>query len=122
MLLSGLAQLVLLASLAAARKCSVVDVPVSVSARQGVFNIDLPVTSLDATTLVQNITQQGRNFSAIATAGYATVAGDYKISAQYCVPDEDTSSNPTVQLLTHGIGFDKACALLPLARYLETLG
>ena len=108
-----LTQLVLLGTLTAARRCTILDVPVSISARQAIFNIDLPQTSLDATTLIQNITQQGRNFSQIATGGYATVTGDYNISAQYCVPDEDSSSNPTLQLLTHGIGFDKTCAPQP---------
>lgn len=96
-----------LAAFATAKKCMNMTVPVTISARTGVFNIAVPQTNLDATTFIQNQTQQGRNFSEVALTGYATTAGTYKISAQFCVPSVDNHTNPTVQVLTHGIGFDK---------------
>lgn len=104
---SVLAPLALLTTFAAAKKCMNASVPVTISARQGIFNIDVPQTSLDAITLIQNITQQGRNFTDVALSGYQTVSGTYNISTQFCTPDANTSTNPTVQVLTHGIGFDK---------------
>ena len=112
MLLSVPASLALLSGQTVARICTIESVPVTISVRQGIFDIDLPITSLDATTLAQNITQQGRNFTELVTTGYQTVEGTYDISAQYCRPDDDTNSDPTVQVLTHGIGFDKAFALM----------
>ena len=101
--------LVVLAGSATAKTCVNTTVPVTISARTGVFNIDVPQTNLDAITFVSNQTQQGRNFTETALSGYATTAGTYNISAQFCMPSsmDVTATKPTVQILTHGIGFDK---------------
>ena len=97
-----------LAGLASAKKCMNMSVPVTIKSRNAVFGgTALPVTALDATTFLQNMTQQGRNFTADALTGYADVSGTYNISTQFCVPSVNNVSNPTVQVLTHGIGFDK---------------
>ena len=97
------------AASAAAKTCTNLTVPVTISARTGVFNIPVPQTNFDATAFIQNQTQQGRNFTETALSGYATTAGTYDISAQFCMPsDMDTiMALPTLQVLTHGIGFDK---------------
>lgn len=105
------AALTLLVASATAKTCINATVPVTVSAREGIFNIATPQTNLDATTFVSNFTQQGRNFTEVALEGYQTVSGTYNISTEFCMPDGGSSnwstSNPTVQILTHGIGFDK---------------
>ena len=100
---------VMLAGSAAAKTCINMTVPVTISARTGVFNIAVPQTNSDATTFNQNQTQQGRNFTATALAGYATTSGTYDISTQFCMPSSmnATVTKPTLQILTHGIGFDK---------------
>lgn len=92
---------------AAAKKCSYSMIPVSISARQGVFNIQALQHSLDATTFNQNLTSIRSNFTETALTGYADVTGNYFISAQYCQPDDPKDANGVIQLLTHGIGFDK---------------
>ena len=102
----GLA-LALLAGSAAAKQCTNMTVPVDISARTGVFNIPIPQTNLDATAFIQNLTRQGQNFSEVALSGYATTSGTYNISAQFCTPSASNVTNPTVQVLTHGIGFDR---------------
>lgn len=82
----------------------------SISSRNGVFgNMMTPETALDATTFIQNQTKQGANFTKQALTGYATVSGEYNISAKFCVPSgaNGTLKDPTAQVLTHGIGFDK---------------
>lgn len=99
--------LVILAGSVAAKICINQTVAVDIAARTGVFNIAVPQTNLDATTFIQNNTQQGRNFTEVALAGYATTAGTYNISTQFCIPSMSNGTNPTVQILTHGIGFDK---------------
>lgn len=99
--------LVLLAGSATAKVCMNTTVPVDISARTGVFNIAVPQTDLDATTFIQNNTQQGRNFTEVALLDYATISGTYNISTQFCTPSANNATNPTVQVLTHGIGFDK---------------
>lgn len=103
-----LAAVAALAAGAEAATCRNVTLPVNVSARTGIFDLAVPQTNLDVTTLVLNITQQGRNFTNTVLTGYNTTTGSYNISGTFCMPDNMTSnSNPTLQILTHGIGFDK---------------
>lgn len=99
--------LLALAACAAAKQCLNQTVPVSLSARQAVFDIAIPQTNLEVTDFILNMTTQGKNFTNIALTGYSTTVGTYDISTQFCWPDSDNSTNPTVQVLTHGIGFDK---------------
>lgn len=98
---------ILLAGTAAAKTCMNMTVPVTISARTGVFDIAVPQTNLDATTFIQNNTRQGRNFTETALSGYATTAGTYDISAEFCMPSKMSMTKPILQILTHGIGFDK---------------
>ena len=46
---------------------------------------------------------------------YATVSRKYSIAAEYCVPDSGYSS--VLQILTHGIGFDRSYWDLPFHNY-----
>jgi hypothetical protein len=101
------AALALFAATAAAKKCINQTIPVHISSRNGVFNLAVPQTNLEVTDFILNMTQQGRNFTNTALTGYATVSGTYNISTQFCQPSNSSSTNPTVQVLTHGIGFDK---------------
>ncbi|KAF2146877.1 uncharacterized protein K452DRAFT_315081 [Aplosporella prunicola CBS 121167] len=103
-----LAAFAALASVAASTKtCLNQTIPVTIESRNGVFDIAIPHQNLDVTTFVQNMTRQGHNFTNEALIGYQTVAGTYNISTKYCY-DNDTESSPNkLQILTHGIGFDK---------------
>lgn len=92
---------------AAAKTCINQTIPVTISARQPTFNLDLPTTNLEATDFLLNNTQQGRNFTDVVLDGYHTTTGTYMISTQFCKPSDDSHMDPTVQILTHGIGFDK---------------
>jgi hypothetical protein len=90
-----------------AKSCINQTVPVTLSVQNGVYNIATPQTNLDATAFVLNFTQQGRIFPETAFQGYQTINGTFNISTQFCIPDTGYTSNPVVQVLTHGIGFDK---------------
>lgn len=92
---------------AEAYHCINATVPVTISARQATFGWKTPETNLDATEFALNVTQQGRNFTNAALTGYHTTSGTYNISTKFCMPDTMNYTNPTVQILTHGIGFDK---------------
>ncbi|KAI4093540.1 MAG: hypothetical protein LQ344_002766 [Seirophora lacunosa] len=96
-----------------AKQCINITVPVSVSARNGVFNIPTLRGNADATTFAQNLTSIRGNFTEEALLDYATVSGAYNISAKFCKPDMENGANPTVQVLTHGLGFDKTYWDLP---------
>ena len=97
----------LLATCATAKICTNIRVPVDLSARQAVFDLAIPQTNSDVPDFVLNVTRQGGNFTNDVLTGYNTTTGSYNISAQFCVPDSDNSTNPVLQILTHGIGFDK---------------
>jgi hypothetical protein len=105
---SSLLFLSALATLASAKRCQNATVPVQITSRQGVFgDVAVPQTNLEAQIFIQNQTVQGRNFTAVGLTDYATVSGTYNISAMFCMPDSMNSSSPSLQILTHGIGFDK---------------
>ena len=97
----------LLIGSAAAKQCSNLTIPVSISARNGVFNIPTLQGNADATTFAQNLTSIRGNFTKEVLLDYATVTGVYDISAKFCKPDTENGTNPTLQILTHGLGFDK---------------
>jgi hypothetical protein len=107
MYFTSITALALVAASASAKQCINATVPVNLVARQAVFNLAVPQTNLEATDFILNMTQQGRNFTDLVLTGYNTTAGTYNISTQFCMPSNDNSKNPTVQVLTHGIGFDK---------------
>jgi hypothetical protein len=105
-----------LLSLASAKICKPVTIPVDIEVRNGVFNITAPQSNLDVTLFAQNSARQGRNYSDVILTGYATVKKSIVIAGMYCTPNKGTSSKNagTVQVLTHGIGFDKGFVLCPL--------
>ena len=89
-----------------AKQCVNITIPVDVSARNGLFNVQTPESNLDVTQFSLNLTNAKGNFTDLSLLGYATVTGKAFISAKYCAPNT-MPSQPIVQLLTHGIGFDK---------------
>lgn len=91
---------------ASAMTCTNITVPVDLSARNGVFNLKAPQNSIEATNFILDNTQQGTNYSHTILDGYKTVSGHYELAATYCVPENGSAK--TVQLLTHGIGFDRS--------------
>ncbi|KAK1958527.1 alpha/beta-hydrolase [Colletotrichum sublineola] len=94
------------AALTAARVCQNVTVEVSITARNGVFNISTPETDVDVTNFLLKSAEQGRNVSAEHLIGYANVGGTYQLASTYCHPD--SGPGRVLQILTHGIGFDRS--------------
>ncbi|KAI9046586.1 hypothetical protein LZ554_009330 [Drepanopeziza brunnea f. sp. 'monogermtubi'] len=95
------------ATFAVGKTCINQTIPVHISARQAVFDIAIPQTNSEVTDFILNVTQQGRNWTELILKGYDTTVGTYNISTQFCMPDCSNITNPTVQVLTHGVGFDK---------------
>jgi len=94
-----------LAGFAAARQCSTLVIPVDISSRQGLFS-EVPVESnLDVGAFATRFNEFQKNYTATLLQGYQTLKGSYNISAQYCHPDSGSSGS--IQVLSHGIGFDK---------------
>ncbi|KAI0136361.1 Alpha/Beta hydrolase protein [Xylariales sp. AK1849] len=104
-----------LAATVAARQCQNLTVAVSISARNGVFDLKAPKTNVDVTDFMLNLAQPGHNLTAELLTGYATVSGNYSIAATYCKPDY--GAGQTLQVLTHGIGFDRSYWDFPANNY-----
>lgn len=105
---------VALAGSANAMTCKNITVPVDLSARNGVFNITAPQNNIEVTNFILDNSQQGANYTKAILEGYKTVSGHYELAATYCVPgNNDTASPKNVQVLTHGIGFDRSYWNLP---------
>ncbi|KAJ4389558.1 hypothetical protein N0V93_007028 [Gnomoniopsis smithogilvyi] len=94
-----------LAVLSSARSCQNITVEVPVDARNAVFNLTAPSSNIAVTNYILNQAQQGHNYSSTILTGYASIQKTYQIAATYCEPDSGPST--TLQLLTHGIGFDR---------------
>ncbi|KAK1983563.1 Alpha/Beta hydrolase protein [Colletotrichum cereale] len=103
------------AALAAARVCQDLTVEVSITARNGVFNISTPETNIDVTNFLIKSAEQGRNVSAEYLVGYANVGGTYQLASTYCHPD--SGPGRVLQILTHGIGFDRSYWDFPVNGY-----
>jgi hypothetical protein len=55
--------LIALVTLGEARHCQNLTIPVSVSARQGVYNLTTPADNIAVTNLILNLSRQGHNYS-----------------------------------------------------------
>ena len=98
----------LLATTVVAKHCQNFTVPVKLCARNGVFNVPTLRDNHDATVFIANFTNPRGNFSNEVLLGYQTIDNTYDISVKFCQPDAGCGEDPTVQFLTHGIGFDKS--------------
>ena len=106
--LSSLLFCTLLATSVLAKHCQNFSVPVTLCARNGVFNVPTLRNNHDATIFIADFTNPKGNFSEQVLLGYQTINSTYEISVKFCRPDAGYGKDPTVQFLTHGIGFDKS--------------
>ncbi|KAK7731528.1 hypothetical protein SLS53_008768 [Cytospora paraplurivora] len=97
------------------RKCTDVTVEVPVVSRNAVFNLTAPKSNIDVTNFVLDLTRQGHNLTSEVLAGYAATKNTYHVVGTYCEPHSGPSS--TIQLLTHGIGFDRSYWDVPINNY-----
>lgn len=105
-MLLSFASLALVAGLATARNCQDITVSVSITARNGNFNVQPTQNDIEVTNFILDGTQQGHNASAQVLDGYIDVSGAYDLSTTYCTPDDGPGK--AIQLLTHGVGFDRS--------------
>ncbi|KAH6688583.1 Alpha/Beta hydrolase protein [Plectosphaerella plurivora] len=104
-----------LASLAFARKCQDFVVEVDLSAQNVVFNLETPKTNIDVTNYITNMAKHSVNYAESISTGTTTVKGKYELQATYCEPDSGPSK--VLQILTHGIAFDRKYWDLPFNNY-----
>jgi len=87
------------------------NVPVYASTAMN-LNITIPVSAITNQTVVTETVVEmlmaGSTLMETVIAGKATVADTYNINAQLCYPRSTGINASSVQILTHGIGFDKS--------------
>ncbi|KAA8614580.1 MhpC hydrolase or acyltransferase alpha beta hydrolase superfamily [Pyrenophora tritici-repentis] len=94
-----------LAGLTAAKSCQDLIIPVTIASRQGIFKPVPAEGNIDIASFVAKFNRVGINYTQELLQNYQTLKGSYNISARYCKPHHGSSD--TIQLLSHGIGFDK---------------
>lgn len=95
--------------IAFAYKCQNISVPLSVSARNGVFKLSTPQSNIEVTNFILDSVKQGHNGTAEILTGYTDTSGTYSIQATFCQPDRPRGRpSQAIQILTHGIGFDRS--------------
>ncbi|KXJ92017.1 Alpha/Beta hydrolase protein [Microdochium bolleyi] len=95
-----------------AKSCTNVTVPVTVSARNGRFDLQPPSNNIDVTDFILKLGRRGANY----TQEMYTVSGTYKIAATYCEPKANHQGS-VLQVLTHGVGFDRSYWDFPYNNY-----
>jgi hypothetical protein len=80
-----------------AAQCQNMTIPVTISARNGVFNITNPLNNIDTIDFSLRVARQGNNYTAESLEGYDTISGEYEIGATLCNPEyvPGTSFNGT---------------------------
>lgn len=132
-------------ALATALNCLNITIPIFISARNGVFDLEPPRTENGVTGLFLGLSRPEHNATAqylkdvgalcsslffstppsrslclLCAQGeqlasdafsfviqYKTVTGDYKLAATYCEAQEPSAPD-ALQILTHGVGFDRS--------------
>jgi len=108
------------AATVAAKCCTNLTIPVTVSARNAKFNLAPPANNIDVADFALKLARRGANYTQEVFEEFYTVSGTYNIAATYCSPSVATHHEPgdsVLQILTHGIGFDKSYWDFPYANY-----
>ncbi|PQE32833.1 Ctr copper transporter family protein [Rutstroemia sp. NJR-2017a WRK4] len=103
--LSALAVVAIL-SFVEAKHCTHITIPVTLNARNGIFNLPPLTDHIAVTKFAQDFLRRGQNYTAAVLQGYTTITDQYSIAATACRPDHHGENYDTWQFLTHGIGFD----------------
>ncbi|KAK2131979.1 hypothetical protein NOF04DRAFT_1368488 [Fusarium oxysporum II5] len=115
MMIKSLALFTLITA-ASARKCTNITVPVSLTSQNAVFTIEAPLTGIEVTSLAVNLARQGAPpYPEQVQKGFTTVSGNYELTATYCEPDAGPGKE--LQIMTHGIGFDRSYWDFPYNNY-----
>ena len=99
------------AGLVAGQTCTNITIPVRVNTTQPRINnltAPLPANNTQVTEFVQQYLQQPQPQSAYFINGTYQNAAQYNITATYCVPATGLNQSKPLQILIHGIGFDKS--------------
>jgi pimeloyl-ACP methyl ester carboxylesterase len=102
-----LSSLFSLTSATAHGKCTDLTIPITATAENVVWAFPELPNAYAVATFFNDATQWSANTSALVK-GKKNVTGTFHISAKYCTPLQPSKKSSTLQILTHGLGFDKS--------------
>ncbi|KAK6062625.1 hypothetical protein SCUP515_13180 [Seiridium cupressi] len=97
----------------AQRSCKNITIPVTISAENTPVNEPAPLTDVDVTNILLNSVKAIRD--QLQSTETVTVSGSYNLSSTLCDPESGPSG--VLQILTHGIGFDRRYWDFPFRNY-----
>lgn len=83
-------------------------VPVSVSATNSQLQYTGPANQIDATSLIVDYLTVNSTLPAKVVGAKRTFQANYFVDASLCYPVNGCVDNSTIQILSHGVGFDKS--------------
>lgn len=100
-----------------ARQCQNITVSVSLTAQNTVLQVPVPMSDIESTNYILSALQSARSGGGGTSppAVYTNISGQYELAATYCEPDRGPSR--ILQVLTHGIGFDRSYWDFPTNAY-----
>ncbi|KAI4598374.1 hypothetical protein KJ359_002783 [Pestalotiopsis sp. 9143b] len=104
-----------LAATATARSCQNLTIPVAATTRNAVFDVRAPATNIEVTDFILDLAEVGNNLTQKLLTGYTTINKTWDIAATYCEPD--AGPGKALQVLVHGIGFDRSYWDFPADNY-----
>ena len=81
-------------------------VPVTVSAKNVKYNLPVPKNQSQVTQILLDMITPGVDYADRVKGPMVDVSGTYNIGATLCTPANNTKPDG-VQMLTHGVGFDR---------------
>jgi pimeloyl-ACP methyl ester carboxylesterase len=97
------------------KTCTDLKVPVNFAARLAKFNLQPAQGNIDVTNFILAGGRQSFNGTQTLLKDYYDNSGSYEIAATYCAPEEGSIRG--LQILTHGIGFDRTYWDAPFNNY-----
>ncbi|OAA72308.1 hypothetical protein ISF_01381 [Cordyceps fumosorosea ARSEF 2679] len=98
------------------KNCHDIQVPVTVDATLKHFDYTPTDKEIDTTNFFLDFTRHGDDFmTRIVTSNNTKIHKDYTLAATVCHPPSGPSD--TLQILTHGVGFDRSYWDFPLAGF-----
>ncbi|KAL2800615.1 Alpha/Beta hydrolase protein [Aspergillus keveii] len=95
------------AALAIKPRCFEFDHPVHVSLTVPTFNVPKFSNSYESTAFLTASVSRNANLSSLVT-GEVKIDRAFKIHFQYCEPEKCTRAPDVLQVLSHGVGFDRS--------------
>lgn len=88
--------------------CITGDVPVTISTQGVQLNLPEPANQTATTEIIVELLQANATLPMQVMGGKSSIAGTFSINAELCYPKDASLNSSFIEILTHGVGFDKS--------------